>query len=58
MELRNVGTGGELDSELTLMLGKVIILGDPLANLARGIPNDGVEVGVVIRLAPEHLHAE
>jgi len=42
MELRYIGTGGQIDAEFGLMFGLMIVLSYPLSNLPSSDPDYGV----------------
>lgn len=57
-ETGDVGAEGEVDAELVLVGGLLVVLGEALADFAGGDADDGVCVGVVVAGAEEDVGAE
>src|ERR1700733_251463 len=58
VELGNVGSGREREPKFVVLAGFLVILGNPLADLRSGDPNDGVGSGVVVGLPAENFHTQ
>jgi len=58
MELRDVGSGAQIDLDLSGRVFLVIVLRDTLADFPGGHANDRVGIGVVVWRTVEHRHAQ
>jgi hypothetical protein len=57
METGYVRTGRHFNPDFTLMARLVVIVGDPLAHVGRGVPHYSTLIRVVVWIATEQLHA-
>ena len=58
MELRSVGTWGQLNPDYWRYFGFPAVLRKPLSNLCRANAHDGVVRGVIIGAPTEHFYAD
>lgn|ERR1700674_456378 len=58
MKLRNIGPGGERDTNLPVMARFLVVLRDPFADLRRCHTHDGIGRSIVVRVSSENFNPE